>query len=96
MFATGNVGIVTFYALIALSILPVIAFVGAVFTHEGRDGMKANPFMFFYYIIFFIFAYYFWMNPILIYEYLGMKPLYQKLIYGALCIVPILEKGLPN
>ncbi len=96
MLATGNVYQVTHYALMALTILPLISFFGAVLTREGRAGLRANPFMLLYYIIFFTFAYYFWTSPLLIFQYTGINYLYQKLLYGALAIIPILEKGLPN
>lgn len=96
MLATGNVYNITHYCLMALSILPLIAFFGAVFTRDGREALKINPFMIFYYIIFFTFAYFFWTNPVAIFEYININYLYQKILYAALCIVPILEKGIPN
>jgi hypothetical protein len=96
MLAIGNTYNVAHYALMALSILPLISFFGTIFTHDGRAGIRANPFIVFYYIIFFTFAYFFWTSPLTIYQYIGLNYLHQKLIYGALCIVPILEKGLPN
>ncbi len=96
MLAIGNYGNLMFFVMIGLSILPILSFFGHIFTSNGREAIRANPFLGLYYIIFFVFAYFFWIEPILIYEYLGIKYTYQMLIYGSLAIVPILEKGLPN
>lgn len=89
-------GWVTFYILIALSIIPVISFFGHFFTKDGRELLKINPFMILYYIIFFTYAYFFWMYPGLIYDFLGINGIYQKMIYGSLCVIPMLERGIPN
>jgi hypothetical protein len=96
MFATGNVTTIWLYALMIISLFPIMSCLGHIFTSEGRATLRANPFMGLYYLIFFTFAYFFWLYPNLIHDYIGIGIIFQKVLYASLCIVPILEKGLPN
>jgi hypothetical protein len=82
--------------MVALSFIPVIFLVGKLFTRAGWDSFGAHPIMILYFIVYFAYAYFFWIRPWLIEEYLGINDIYQKLIYGAMCCVPFFEKDIPN
>jgi len=94
--ATSKMIPYVFYVLIALTLIPVIAFIGSITTKDGLEILRRNPFMIIYYLVFWTFAYFFWFDPIQIVDYLKIARTHQLLLYGAMCLIPILERGLPN
>lgn len=82
--------------LILFTIVPVMSIIGKIFTKHGRESIAANPLMFLYFIIYFTFAYFFWFKPQLIVDYIGIAPIYQNLIYGAMSLVPFFERDIVN
>ncbi len=96
MLAIGNYDWLIQIMLMIFSAIPVIFFIGKIFTRHGWETLAANPLMFIYFIIFFAYAYFFWMYPEAILDYLGLGLVSQKLIYGALAIVPFFERDIVN
>ena len=96
MLAIGNYSWLVILLLALFSIVPVISFFGKIFTRYGRDTFLANPLLFIYFVTFGVYAYFFWTSPILIYDYVGLNGIYQKLLYAALCMVPFFERDIPN
>jgi hypothetical protein len=99
LFTTENISnftIFLFFLLIFLTIIPALSMFGHIFTREGRENLKLNPFLGVYYIIFIIYAVCYWFFPYYITAFTGMGEFWKKFLYGALCLVPILEKSLPN
>ena len=92
MLAIGNYEWLIVVILGFATIIPVISVFGKIFTRDGRDSLAAHPIMILYFIIFFTYAYYFWYSPLLIEDYIGIGEIYRKLVYGALCFVPFMEK----
>jgi hypothetical protein len=96
MLAIENYTWLTISILAVFSIVPVVSFAGKILKPEGRATFLNNPLIFIYFIIFFAYAYFFWTSPATMYEYLGINYLYQKMIYGALCLVPFFEKDVSS
>jgi hypothetical protein len=96
IFQVEGSDLILLYLLLALSLVPALSLIGHIFTNDGREYIKVNPFMGLYFIVFFVFAYFFWFHPRVFIDYLGLEFKIRALLYGALSLVPFFESELPN
>jgi hypothetical protein len=78
-----------------MTLVPLLFFLGHIFTKEGRDAVKENPFIAVYFIIFFFAAYYFWFEPSTVLEYIHFGEIGLNVAYWIICLAAFFEKTAP-
>jgi hypothetical protein len=95
MEAINRMGTFSYYAIYSViifaSLFPVISFFGSIFTVDGRRSIASNKWIILYYLIFFPFAYLFWVDRGVIIQYSHIGDLWVKILYIVLCFAPILK-----
>lgn len=95
MEAIDKMGSFSYYATYAIaafvSLMPVVSFFGHIFTSEGRKSLKEMPLLVVYFLLFFPFAYMFWFDLETLQLYMGMQPIWIKVIYVISTFAPLLN-----